>query len=185
MIALRPVCRRFRPSSPRSTPAAVLAAFLLCTIPDPARAQHPTPEIEIIQQIPIPGSVAYGMRARLGATDTYLGLTFLCTLSPPVEIEITAHFGAFPADGRPVQLAIRRSDGQILRFGPVVHAGSRSGFHSPRVTDRRQAERFANAALQPDSLVSNGYRSFWNRGSTRDNRTARLRFLACLKQSTR
>ncbi|MDE0174767.1 MAG: hypothetical protein OYH76_16195 [Defluviicoccus sp.] len=185
MIALRSVRRRFRPSSPRWTPAAVLAAILLCTIPDPAHAQHPTPEIQVIQEIPIPGSVAYGMRARLGATDTYLGLTFLCTLSPPVEIEITVYFGAFPADGRPIQLAIRRSDGQILRFGPVVHAGPRSGFHSPRITDRRQAERFANAALRPGTLVSNGYRSFWNRGSRRDNRTARLRFLDCLKQSAR
>ena len=185
MSHLHPAWRRFRPSSPRWTPAATLAALLLCTITDPTRARHPTPEIEIIQEFPIPGSVAYGMRARLGATDTYLGLTFLCTLNPPLEFEITAYFGSFPADGRPVQPAIRRSDGQILRFGPVVHAGPRSGFHSPRITDRRQAERFANAALRPDSLVSNGYRSFWNRGSRRDNRTARLRFLDCLRQSAR
>ena len=140
----------------------------------------PTPEIADIVDLEAPHTVAYAMRGELGATGEYVGLGLICATHGPYEIEATAFFGAFPDDRRPVQLAVRSALGTLERFGPVVSAGPESGFHSPRITDPGEAGRFAEAALRPGALVSNGYRSFWNRASEARNREVREAFRACL-----
>ncbi len=148
-------------------------------------APHPTPEITAIAPLQIPGSTAYAMRARLGATRTYVGLALLCTAAKPPRTEITAYFGPFPSDARPVQLAVRNRDGKIRRFGPMVRGTPRSGFHSPRLTAQPDIRRFIDIALRPGSLISNGYTSFWNRVPAASLRDLRLEFLRCLEETER
>ena len=72
---------------------------------------------------------------------------------------------------------MRTAEGTVERFGPVVSGGPESGFQSPRIVDTGEAERFADAAFRPGSLVSNGFRSFLNRAGA-----VREAFLACLKR---
>lgn len=142
----------------------------------------PAPEVAAIVDLEAPHAVAYAMRAALGDTGEHVGLGVICAERGPYEIEATVFFGGFPADRRPVQLAVRGADGTVERFGPVVTAGPESGFHSPRIVDAGEAERFANAALRPGALVSNGYRSFRNRAGEARNREVREAFLACLRR---
>ncbi len=159
---------------------ATAFVILLTAPPSPAASQHATPEISTIQEIRVPDAIAYAMRGKISASNTIVGLSLVCTHGPRPRVEITAYFGAFPSDRRPVQFALRTSTGAILRFGPVVRGGLSAGFHSPRVTDPTQAKQLIRAALSPATLVSNGYRSFWNRASEEDNRTARDRLNKCI-----
>lgn len=145
---------------------------------------YPTPEIARIEALDIPNSVAWAMRAELGISGFYVGLAFVCATEGPRKLEATAFFSGFPADRRPVQLAVRTADGSVHRFGPVVRGGPEAGFHSPQLTDLEDAARFARVALLPGSLVSNGFRSFWNRASQASNRAVREAFLACLERHT-
>ena len=162
--------------------AALLATALASSAP---AATYATPEITKIVKIEVPGALAFAMRARLGNTDTYVGLTLLCPQSSASHIEVTVYFGAFPSDARPVQLAVRDSNRAVAHFGPAVRGTPASGFHSPRLTDPLRALKFVNAALQPGSLVSNGYRSFWNRASRADNQRVRNAFTRCLQERGR
>ena len=155
---------------------------LLAGIGHPA-PPWPTPEIREIAAFEIKGKVAYGMRGPLGDSGEYVGLAVLCALHGPAEIEVTAFFRAFPGTHRPVQLAVRGPDGTVEHFGPVVRAGPESGFHSPQLRDPHDAQRFVTAALQPGALISNGYRSFWNRASAPRNQQVREEFLACVHRS--
>ena len=125
------------------------------------------------------------MRGELCGSGEHVGLGVICATRGPYGIEATAFFGAFPADRRPVQLAVLGADGTVARFGPVVTAGPESGFHSPRIVDPGEAERFADVALRLGALVSNGYRSFRNRASEARNREVREAFIACLKRTRR
>ena len=159
---------------------ATAFVILLITPLSPATSQHPTPEISTIQEIRVPGAIAYAMRGEIPASNTIVGLSLLCSHGPRPRVEITAYFGAFPSDRRPVQLALRTSTGTILRFGPVVRGGLSAGFHSPRVTDPALAKQLIRAALNPATLISNGYVSFWNRASQQDNRAARNRLSECI-----
>ena len=68
------------------------------------------------------------------------------------------------------------------RFGPVIAAGPESGFHSPQLRDPHEAVRLVSVALQPGALISNGYRSFWNRARAARNWQVRGEFLACVGQ---
>ena len=140
----------------------------------------PTPAIAEIVDLEAPHTVAYAMRGELGNSGEHVGLGVICATRGPYAIEATAFFGAFPADRRPVQLAVRGRDGTVERFGPVVTAGPESGFHSPRIVDPAEARRFADAALRPGALVSSGFRSFRNRASEARNRKVREAFIACL-----
>lgn len=140
----------------------------------------PTPEIREITALGGQDTVAYAMRGALGDAGEYVGLAVFCALHGPAEIEGTAFFGAFPGAHRPVQLAAGVPDGTVEHFGPVVRAGPESGFHSPQLRDPPAAERFVAAALQPGALISNGYRSFWNRASAPRNQQVREEFLACV-----
>ncbi|MDE0175403.1 MAG: hypothetical protein OYH76_01200 [Defluviicoccus sp.] len=165
----------------------VTLAGLLAIAPIPdAFAQRertwPTPEISVIREFKRGGTVAYVMRGELGNTGFYLGMAFSCTTTGPRKAEVTVLFGGFPADRRPVQLAVRLPDGSGKAYGPVLRGGSESGFHSPLIRDPRSAEAFARAALTPDALISNGYRSFFNRASDARNRQVRDAFIACLRR---
>ena len=134
-----------------------------------AEASWRTPEIKEIVDLESADAVAYAMRGELGDSGHYVGLAVICATRDPYEIEVVAPFGGFPSDRRPVQLAVRSADGSVERFGSVVSAGPEAGFHSPRIVDREEAARFAGAALGTGALVSNGYRSFWNRASEARN----------------
>ena len=143
----------------------------------------PTPEIRVITALDIKGTVAYGMRGTLGNAGEVVGLAVLCAIDGPAEIEATTFFGAFPGVHRPVQLAVRSPDGTVERFGAVLAGGPEAGFHSPQLRDPHEAERFVTVALQPGALISNGYRSFWNRASARRNQQVRDEFVACVQRS--
>lgn len=166
------------------TVAVAVAAAALAAGAGGARAEKtwPTPEIAEIVDFGVPGLVARGMRARLGDTDVVVGLGLLCATDGSGEASATAYFGGFPHDRRPVQLAVRAPDGVVHRFGPVARGGREHGFHSPRLVDRAEAERFARTVLRPGALVSNGYRSFWNRATSVANGEAREAFIACLRR---
>ena len=144
-----------------------------------ADTTYPTPEISRIERLDEPGSVNWGMRGELGDTGFYVGLVITCKTGVSREGEVTAFFSSFPGERHPVQLAVRSGSGEVGRFGPVVAGGPESGFHSPRITDPDEAERFLRLALEPGSLVSNGYRSFWNRVNAARNREVLTAFLAC------
>ncbi len=158
----------------------LLALALACTAPAP---DYPTPEIREITALDVPDTVAYMMRSPLGNSGEYIGLAVRCAMHGPAEMEATAFFGGFPGAHHPVQLAVRRPDGTGERFGARVAGGPEAGFHSPQLRDPHDAERFVTAALQPGALISNGYRSFWNRASAPRNQQVREEFLACVHQS--
>ena len=167
------------PSTPLTTAiAAILLASATGTAP--AAQQYGTPEIREIEEIQTNGERVYVMRGELGNTGVHLGFTVGCTNR---QLEVTVFFGSFPTRGTPVQLAIRTAGGRVERFGPVVRAsGPGSGFHSPQISDPREVGRFLDNALETGALVSNGYRSFWNRVPPAQNRDALNRMRACRRR---
>ena len=140
----------------------------------------PTPEITEIEALDVPGTITYVMREEVGDSGQYVGLGVVCATDGSSRVEVTGYFGSFPGVHQAVQFAVRGVDGRVERFGPVVTAGPESGFHSPRITDLAEAERFVTIALQWGSLISNGYRSFWNRVSEARNSEVREAFVACV-----
>ena len=160
---------------------ALLAVQVLLTVPTHADRVYRTPEIGRIDKFDVPGALAWGMRGELGDTGYYVGLAILCKTDGASGVEVTASFSSFPGADHPVQLMIRTAGGKVERFGPVVAAGPESGFHSPQITDPGEAERFLRLALEPGSLVSNGYRSYWNRVSEARNQEVLEAFLTCVR----
>ena len=144
-----------------------------------AENRLPTPEVAGFQTVDVEDGTGYVMRAQLGDTGEYVGLSLLCRGSG--EVEAGVYFGGFPSSRQPVQLAVRDIGGRVERFGPVVKGGPEAGFHSPRITEVADVKRFVDVALQPGSLVSNGYRSFWNRASAADNRMVWEEFVGCAR----
>ena len=142
----------------------------------------PTPEIAGIDELEISGAVAYAMKGTLGSSGVTVGPAAVCATDGPYRVEATAFFGGFPGDRRPVQLAVRTAGEAVERFGGVVTGGPESGFHSPRIVDPAEAERFAEAAPRPGAPVSNGFRSFWNRAGEARNTEVREAFIACLRR---
>ena len=163
----------------------VLALHVLLTTPVHADTVYATPETRVIDKFDVPGAVAWGMRGELGDTGYYVGLAIFCRTDGASGVEVTASFSSFPGADHPVQLMIRTLGGKVERFGPVVAAGPESGFHSPQITDPGEAERFLRLALEPGSLVSNGYRSFRNRVSEARNQEVLEAFLVCVKRQGR
>ena len=163
------------PSTPLTTAiAAILLASAIGTTP--AAQQWATPEMREIEEVEANGERVYVMRGELGNTGEHLGFAAACTKR---QLEVTVFFGSFPARGTPVQLAIRTAGGRVERFGPVVRASApQSGFHSPQISDPREVARFLDNALETGALVSNGYRSFWNRVPPALNRDALNRMRA-------
>ena len=142
----------------------------------------PTPGITQIDSLHAPHAVAYAMRGELGSSGEAVGLGVIYATRGPAAIEVIAFFGAYPAD-QPVQFAGRGGDGTVERFGAVEVGGRASGFHSPRLTTPQDADRFVRIALRPGALISNGYRSFWNRASAARNRQVREEFLRCVRRT--
>ena len=138
-----------------------------------------TPEISRFEVVEGAFQVGYVMRGQLGETGHYVGLALACRTDGSGQSEITVFFSGFPHNRQPVQLAVRDAEGRVERFGQPVQAGPESGFHSPKVTGREEVERFIRIALKPGSLVSNGYRSFWNRVSQAENKRVAESFLGC------
>ena len=88
-------------------------------------------------------------------------------------------FGSVPS-GKPVQAAVRTSDGRVERFGPVVRGGGpAAGFFDPKIVKRADALRFIDAAFAAGSLISNGHNSVWNRVGARENGEARTALRRC------
>ena len=165
--------------------SGLLCLQVLLLAPVHADTTYPTPEITRIEAFDVAGAVAWGMRGELGDTGHYVGLGLLCKTDGSGAVEVTAYFGSFPGEHHPVQLVVRRADGTVGRFGPVVSGGPQSGFHSPRITAADEAERFVRLALAPGSLISNGWRSFWNRASEARNREVLTAFLDCAREEGR
>lgn len=160
-----------------------LQALLLAAVQ--ADTTYSTPEITHIEVLDVPGAVAWAMRGELGDSGFYVGLSLLCKTDGSGAIEATAYFASFPGKRHPVQLVVRSADGTVERFGPAVAGGLQSGFHSPRITDADEAERFVRPALQPGSLISNGWRSFRNLASEAGNREVLAAFLGCARNERR
>lgn len=145
-----------------------------------AQGTWPTPEIDEIVALEEHAGAVHFMRAELGDSGIVVGLGLVCVEEGGEELAVEVYFGGFPGDRRPVQLAVRTEEGTVERFGPVVTGGPESGFHSPRVVEAAEVRRFVGAAIREGSLVSNGYRSFWNRVSEERNNEVRELFLRCL-----
>ncbi len=145
-----------------------------------AQTVLPTPEVRRIEDTSgeFGTDVAYLLRARVGGGPDRIGVALTC-FARERRLEVAAHFGGFPEDGRRVQLAVRDGQGRIERFGPVVRGTPRSGFHSPRIDDRTNALRFAAALFTEGALLSNGYRSLRNRAGAQANALAHRRLVAC------
>ena len=157
----------------------VIGAFVcgLCVVALVAQGEDrwPTPELAAFEAVEVPDGLAYAMRGQLGESGEHIGLVVLCHET----VEAGAYFGSFPERHIPLQFAVRDAGGQVERFGPVFRAGPESGFHSPRLVEWPEVERFVRIALQPGSLVSNGHRSFRNRASEAENRRVLDEFLGC------
>ena len=158
----------------------LLGLHVMLPITGHADTAWPTPEITRIEALDVPDTVTYVMRGEVGDSGQYVGPGVACAMDGSYHVEVTGYFGSFPGVQHALQFAVRGGDGGVERFGPVVKAEPTSGFHSPRITDVAEAERFVTIALQSGSLISNGYRSFWNRVSE-----AREAFIACVRAKRR
>ena len=158
----------------------VLAVAAILAVTSPAASQNPpAAEIVDVANVPAPDTVVWTMRASLGIATLPVAF-YACRAEGDIETEI--HFGSLPRDRRPIQLAVRRPDGTVERFGPVFAARSWGGPHTSRIVHRGDAERFANAALRTGSSISNGYEIYRNVASEADNRAAREAIVACLSR---
>ena len=139
-----------------------------------------TPQLLRIERANAGGAIVHMGRSPLPNTNSYVGLAAICENR---HLRVVVSLGGFPADLRPVQLAVRTPSGEIERFGPVArHAGPRSAFHSPELTDASDVERFLSSALQTGALVSNGYNSFWNGLTPARNRAVQDEIRSCTRR---
>ncbi len=157
---------------------AAVSLLLALALPAPVAllaVQEPTPQVTQLQPVVGDDRRGYLLRAPTpGGGRGFIGVYVVCGLFDE-RLTVAASFGLFPEDGRPVQLAVRSATGAIDRFGPVVrHSGSESGFHSPLLEDPEDVERFVAVAFRSGALISNGYRSIWNRVDEAQNAQARF-----------
>ena len=118
-----------------------------------------------------------GIVENVPGTDEGVGFTVRCVRESGL-LEGTLAFGFFPRAKR-VQAAVKPPKGKVERFGPVVVAGQRAGFHVPVLDRRKDVVRLIRAALQDGALVSNGHNSVWNRLGKRKNNEARKALELC------
>lgn len=147
--------------STSSTLSLLVVALALLANPNGTAGQPqsaPTPTLGPIQTLEDPAGKAAAVVARTLLGEQVLGLSICCE-SPPRPV-LTVYLGAFPAPARRLQLAARRTDGQVERFGPVFTADARSGFHSPQL-DNSDLDRFLAAIRGNATLVSNGCNSYF------------------------
>ena len=162
-----------------STLSLLVVALALLAHPHGAAAQPqpaPTPTLGPVQTLDGPGGNAAAMLARALLGEQVLGLSISCESRPrPL---LTVYLGAFPTPARRLQLAVRRTDGRIERFGPVFTADARSGFHSPQL-DNSDLDRFLAAIRGNGALVSNGFNSYFVRYREADHASLRRFVDAC------
>ncbi len=130
--------------------------------PEPA----PTPTLGPVQTLDTPDGKVLAVAARTFLGEQVLGLAIDC--ETPSRPRLTVYLGGFPSPAQVLQLAVRRADGAIERFGPVFRAGSESGFHSPQLTGP-DLRRFLAAIRGNGALVSNGFNSYFVRSGAADH----------------
>ena len=142
----------------------------------PARAA--TPSVTGVEEMTAEDEegTAAVMRTPVAGGEYHVGIAAGCDEQGAV---VTVSLGAFPADYRPVQLAVRTVDGDTERFGPVLKLGIEHGFHSPRLEDEDEIERFLAGALQRGALISNGFHSFFNEAGEAAAETIREVLAGC------
>ena len=161
----------------RDRSAVILLAFILAAALVSA-SQRPTPVLTAFQRVPAAaGSVLHMLVEPDRGVGWRAGMAFQCRSGArPV---VAVFLGPFPSDRRPVQLAVRTSDGRVERFGQVLVGGLEAGFNDTYLEQPADQRRFARAALQSQVLVSNGYNSFWNGASAAANRRVLDALIAC------
>ena len=140
--------------------------------PQPA----PTPTLGPVERLNGPDGSVAGMMARARLREQVLGLAVACESRRGALL--TVYLGGFPAQSRRLQLAVRRADGGIDRFGPVFTANARSGFHSPQL-EGTDLGRFLAAMRGNGALVSNGFNSYLVRYGEADHAALQRFVNAC------
>ncbi|MCY4119797.1 MAG: hypothetical protein OXG72_02635 [Acidobacteria bacterium] len=130
----------------------------------------PTPTLGPVETLNGPDGNVAGMMARARLGEQVLGLAIACESRRGALG--TIYLGAFPAQARRLQLAVRRADGQVERFGPEFTANARSGFHSPQL-EGNDLGRFLAAIGGNGALVSNGFNSYFVRYGEADHAALR------------
>ena len=151
----------------------LITALALLAHPHGAAAQPqpaPTPTLGPIQALDGPDGNVVAVAARAFLGEQVLGLGISCEI--PSRPLLNVYLGAFPTPAQRLQLAVRRADGQVERFGPVFTAGTRSGFHSPQL-DGADLDRFLAAIRGNPALVSNGFNSYFVRYPEADHASLR------------
>lgn len=139
-----------------------------------------TPEARTINvDVDANGTRGRGFAADMDGMPWRIGVVIVCDIATGL-LEGHLSFGSFP-DNRPVQAAVLAPGGAVERFGPAVWTehGALAGFHSPVVEGRDNVLRLMAAAFTEGALVSNGWRSVWNRIPAADNARARGDILEC------
>ena len=160
---------------------ALLTAGLLAPGASVVAASVPTPAAMTMNVVIDDGATRVrGFVVDFEGMEWRLGVVIVCD-GTAGRLEAHLAFGPFPAD-RPVQAAVLAADGTAERFGPVVETehGALSGFHAPVVEGRDDVLRLMAAAFTEGALVSNGWRSVWNRIPAADNARAREDILECV-----
>ena len=157
----------FQQSSAAVVRRLVFAAVFF-PFPLSAGAQIPTPSLSSWERVESSWAQAWIMvgDAPTPGASWRPGAVVMCNGGVP---RVGAYFGPFPADGRPVQFAVRTPDQAVARAGPVLLSGPGRGFHDPVVDDPVEALLIGRALLTTGALVSNGYFSFWNAASAAAN----------------
>ena len=127
----------------------------------------PTPRLETIERIDTSAGAVWTLREPDRGVGWFLGSAFVCRRSQRPRVIV--YLGPFPPDRRPVQLVVRRPDGELVRFGRVIVAGPESGYNNVSLDAPAEQRSFVDAALRRGSLVSNGFHSFWNMASEAEN----------------
>ncbi len=177
--------RRAARPGPGIATVAVLALLAGTVVSGPEAAADgipapiETPEARTINvAVDDNGVLVRGFAADIDGMPWRLGVVVVCDIATG-RLEGHLSFGSFP-ENRPVQAAVLAPDGALERFGPVVvtEHGALSGFHSP-IVEGDDVLRLMAAAFSEGALVSNGWRSVWNRIPAADNDRARVDILEC------
>lgn len=153
-------------------------------VPVPAPAERaegaagtlPTPVARELGELGGAG-VAYVLRGALGGgSEQAVAAVLACDADGAVTAAVS--FGGSPPAGRALQVAVRRADGSVERFGPVVSGTPGSGVHAPAFAGA-DAWRFASSVLDTGALLSNGFVSLWNRVEPAANAAALAALETC------
>lgn len=167
----------------KSLQRTVLAGLLaLACAPVATGAEPvPTPEVRAFNLVSEnDAELVYGFGAPLPGQSARLGMYVRCE-RPGGRLSAGMFFGAFPA-GKPVQAAVRASNGTVERFGPVVTGSPASGFHDPLIEERADVLRLLATAFTEGALLSNGHNSVWNRIAETHNQHVREAIRRCARE---